>query len=537
MKLKTTLFFTFFLLSCYLVHAQNKSFTTHLPIIYLNTNGQQIPDDPKIDATMEIAWKGNGLDNSTSDPKNHFKGNIAIEIRGSSSQMFPKKSYGLELRDPSGADMDFPLLGLPEEEDWILYAPYTDKSLIRNVLTFTLVHKMSDTYASRCRLVELFLNDEYEGIYVLMEKIKRDSERVDIANLKPEDISGEELTGGYIIKIDKQTGSGGDGWSSNYPSYNNSHTFYQYEYPGSDEIQPEQKNYIQNYIDDFETAVKNLLHSEQNGYQNYMNLETFYDYAIVNELSKNIDGYRLSAFLNKDKNGKLNAGPIWDHNLAFGNADYYNAWSANGLIVFQNIGDDYWQVPFWWRTLMGDNVFINPLRCRWETLRKNVLTEENILGIIDSLTTYMGSAVDRNFERWPILNEYVWPNYYVGNNYPNEIKWLKDWVKLRLTRLDIEMPGICVGNTGVPGLEDNPFVFYPNPFTTELHLKIESKNDTGFKLLIYSLNGAVVSAKKLSSTTGENSYNLSLPELNSGVYIYHITQGDVEISKGKLVKL
>ncbi|MBT6006456.1 MAG: spore coat protein CotH, partial [Prolixibacteraceae bacterium] len=271
---------------------QNQYFTTKLPIVFINTDGQEILDNPRIVADLEIAWKENDEPNNTNDAKTHFNGKITIEIRGSSSQMFPKKSYGFELKDSLWEDMDFPLLGMPEEEDWILYAPYSDKSLIRNVLTFSLANQLGN-YVPQCRFVELFVNNEYVGIYVLMEKIKRDKNRVDIAKLKVEDIDGEELTGGYIIKIDKTTGSGGDGWFSEYFNKNNTKTFYQYEYPDTEDIQSAQKEYIQNYINEFETAVYYEDYDAETGYPSFINTNTFFDYIILNELSKNVDGYRL----------------------------------------------------------------------------------------------------------------------------------------------------------------------------------------------------------------------------------------------------
>jgi len=536
MKLKT-LFFAAIILSAFEVISQNKSFTTKLPIVYLNTNGQTIPDDPKISAQLEIAWKGEGTSNSTSDSHSHFSGRIAIEVRGSSSQTFPKKSYGFELRDANNQDMDFPLLDLPGEEDWILYAPYSDKSLLRNVLIFTLANQLGGAYASQCRLVELFLNNQYEGIYVLMEKIKRGTDRVDIAKLKADDVSGEDLTGGYIVKIDKQTGSGGDGWWSQYPNTNNSRSFYQYDYPKADEIQPAQKTYIQNYVYDFETAIKNLWHDDQKGYQNYMNLETFYDFAIMNELTRNVDSYRLSTFLNKDKNGKLNAGPIWDYNLAFGNADYYDGWRTYGLVVFQDIGEDYWQVPFWWKKLMADPEFTDPMRCRWEELRESVLSEDHILGVVDSLISYLGSAADRNFERWPILSEYVWPNYYIGQTYQNEINWMKNWISSRLERVDFELPGDCTLSSVSELADKFSMSFYPNPFQNELNLKILSRENNSCRLTVFSLNGMIVTEKEFSVISGENRFHFSFPALNSGVYFYRLTQGDQELNSGKLVKL
>lgn len=156
-------------------------------------------------------------------------------------------------------------------------------------------------YAPRCRFVELFLNGKYHGLYVLMGKIKRDKNRVDIANLKAEDISGEELTGGYIVKIDKTTGSGGSGWYSHYKNSMEKTTYFQYEEPESDEIKPEQEQYIQNCFHDFETAVYNKNFDPENGYQKYIDINSFMDYMIINEISKNVDGYRLSAFSIKIK--------------------------------------------------------------------------------------------------------------------------------------------------------------------------------------------------------------------------------------------
>jgi hypothetical protein len=183
-----------------------------LPIIIINTNGTSIPDEPKVSADMGIIDNFSGVNNVT-DTWNGYSGKIGIEIRGSSSQMFPKKQYGVELQDINGNDLKASLLGLPPEEDWILFAPYNDKSLIRDALAYNLGRKMG-RYASRSRFCELVLNGQYEGVYVLLEKIKRDSHRVDISDLDPDENSGDDLTGGYILKIDKTTGNGDAGWSS-----------------------------------------------------------------------------------------------------------------------------------------------------------------------------------------------------------------------------------------------------------------------------------------------------------------------------------
>ena len=133
-----------------------------LPQVFVNTNGQEIPDEPKIIAEMSIENKGELT----------YEGFIGIEIRGQSSQMFPKKQYGFETRDSENEDLDVSLLGLPEEEDWILHAPYSDKSLIRNALIYDLSRDIG-RYSSRLVFVELILNNIYDGLYILMEKLKK----------------------------------------------------------------------------------------------------------------------------------------------------------------------------------------------------------------------------------------------------------------------------------------------------------------------------------------------------------------------------
>ncbi len=516
--------------------AQNKTFTTNLPIVFLNTNGKAIVDDPRVIVEMEIAWKGEGKTNTTSDPRTHFSGDINIEIRGSTSQQFPKKSFGFELKNEEGKDMDFPLLGMPEEEDWILYAPYSDKTLIRNVLALTLASQISDVYVPRCRFVELFINEKYHGVYVLMEKIKRDKNRVDIAKLKAGDIEGEELTGGYIIKIDKITGSGGDRWYSKRKNSNGARTYYQYEYPKFDKITPEQKQYIEKYFDDFETAVFNKNHDEQTGYMSFIHPESFFDMIIINELSKNIDGYRLSTFLYKDKNDKLTAGPLWDYNLAFGNANYHNGWDTRFLQVFELLGKDLRKNPFWWTVLMRDSVFTNPFKTRWQELRKNQLSEERVLAVADSLINLLGQAADRNFERWPILGEQVVPNYFVGDTYESEVNWLKSWITDRLVNLDDRLPGIGKV-TDSPVLNVGLSKIYPNPFNQKITVQIQAECSSLCYFRLLTVNGQVVKDVQFNVSKGFSSFEINTGNLQNGVYIYQLQNGDAGVSIGKIIKL
>ncbi|HMR57666.1 MAG TPA: CotH kinase family protein, partial [Cyclobacteriaceae bacterium] len=163
-----------------------QTLSSNLPIVVINTAGATILDDPKIVADMGIIDNGPGQRNSVTDTYNNYSGKIGIEIRGSSSQSFPKKQYSIELRDATGEGVSAPLLGLPPEEDWVLFAPYNDKTLMRDVLAYKIGRDLN-RYAPRTRFCELVLNGNYEGIYVLIEKIKRDNNRVDINKLNPDE--------------------------------------------------------------------------------------------------------------------------------------------------------------------------------------------------------------------------------------------------------------------------------------------------------------------------------------------------------------
>lgn len=527
--------FRILFLNCYLAvsffqaNAQVEFTSSNLPIIIVNTNGQPIPDEPKIDAEISIINNGSDERNDLTDPY-EYTGKIAIERRGSSSQdLFPKKQYGFELRNEFGEDMDTTLLGMPGEEDWILFAPYDDKSLIRDVLAYKLGNDMSN-YAPRTRFCELVLNDEYMGVYVLIEKIKRDKNRVDIAKLNPDEISGDDVTGGYIIKIDKSTGNGGEGWASKYPPNKRGGTqqvFFMYEYPKDSEITPEQKQYIQQYVNDFETTLKSKNFRDPNtGYRNFVDLPSFIDFFLINELTKNVDAYRLSTFFHKQKDsdgGKLVMGPIWDYNLGFGNADYCTQGNPEGFVYRFNqlCPDDWWLVPFWWERFLQDYRFRNQLRVRWDELRQGPFQTQVILDYIDSVANVLDESQQRNFVRWPVLGIYVWPNYYYGDTYDEEIDWLKNWVVNRLNWLDGNIPEY----REILGLEDQENSLasvYPNPFSDHLNLELILNKASKAIIRVYNSYGKELSSYQHTFSPGNNEF--SIPEIprTRGVYFLQI---------------
>ena len=435
------------------------SFNNKVPIIFINTKGNTIVNEPKVSSIMQIQIGDTIV----------FKSNIGIEYRGSTSfRLFDQKSYGIELRDINDNDTDSAIMDFPKQSDFILYAPANDKSLIRNTLIYDLSNQIN-MYATRTKYVQLHIDGEYLGLYVLMEKIKRDKNRVNITKMSATDNDGTAVTGGYIIKIDKSAGDNTlIGWDADavytesqsfrsaYDQNGNKiiytpfgpkksqETYFMYEYPKYDAITEVQKRYLQTYIQDFE----NILLSENfsnpiNGYSKYIDINSFIDFIILNEFAYNPDAYRLSTFMNKERIGKLKMGPIWDFNLGFGNDD--RSTFSNGATWMFNYNNYYpsdtWLINFWWKKLISDPAFTDRLKTRWIELRANKLSLININNTIDKHIALlrMNNSIDKHFEKWKILGVKLPFNNFVGKTHQEEIDFLKSWIEKRLNWMDVEM--------------------------------------------------------------------------------------------------
>lgn len=430
---------------------------SEIPYFVINSFGKRIINEPKVAGSLEVFVNEQSV----------FSNPLGIEIRGSSSQrIFPKLSYGIEFWNGRGDDVSIEILGLTKEEDWILNGPYSDKTHLRNVLLFDLSNAIG-RWAPKTRFAELHLNGAYRGAYVFMEKIKQGSGRLDIEPMGTSVTTGAELTGGYILKIDKTSGDIGNdednvaayseafGFRSKYSPNESIHsfepygtkrgieTYFLYEYPRAELINSAQKNYVQQYINDFEDAlVEEDFSDDSRMYENYIDVNSFVDFFILNELSANPDAYRLSTYLHKRQNGKLAMGPAWDFNLAFGN----DARSTTDTWMYQyNNGNpnNLWLVHFWWGKLLEDSKFRQAIKRRWGALRANELSQIVIETKIDDWITYLASngVIDRNFTRWPVLGEKLPFNNFVGNSYEEEIDYVKDWIQQRATWMDSEIQG------------------------------------------------------------------------------------------------
>ena len=503
--------------------------TSTLPIVIISTNNITIPNTPKIDGFMGIIDNGAGQINNVNNPFNEFYGQIAIETRGSSSAGFPAKSYGLETRGPDSVNYNASIFDWPIDNDWILYAPYTDKSLIRNVLTFKLGNETGN-YAPRTKLCELILNDEYVGVYVFMERIKVNPGRVGIDKLDYADTLDNHLTGGYIVKIDKTTSGGIVAWTSPYTAAlpSNSPINYQLHDPSIDLIHPLQEQYIQSYVSAWETALAGPNFSDpQIGFRAYADEGSFIDYMLLNEISKNVDGYRISTFLYKERfseGGKLVAGPLWDFNLGWGNANYCQGGNTTGWeINFNSVCGGALVNPFWWSRMLQDSVYANRVNCRWLELRATILDSTVLMNYIDSMSLALTLPAQRTYTKWPILGTYVWPNNFIGQTYLEEMNYLKTWTSSRLVWMDNNMFGTC-SSLGTKPIAEDPIRIFPNPGKDEIYIDGLTNNSA---IIVRDCHG-----KTVIETSSQNyTFLLNTSFLESGVYFICLPQINSRIYK------
>jgi hypothetical protein len=518
-------------------------FSSNLPIVVIRTNGQAIVDEPKVTVDMGLISNPAGRRNSLSDPRNGYDGKIGIELRGQSSMGFPMKSYTIELRTAAGASQDLSILGMEKESDWVLYATYLDKTLMRNFLAYTLSREMGN-WAANCRYVELFLDDQYQGIYVFMEKIKRHSARVDIPRMSATDVAGDAVTGGYIFSLDKEP----NGWFSPYvpPFATNSATRqFSYVYPKPGDIVQAQKDYIRSYVDSFEAALRGpQFQDPEKGVRRFADIPSFIDYLVINELSRNVDGYRLSTYLHKSRNSidrRIHAGPVWDHDLSFRNADYCSGSDISGWAYrFNNVcpGDGAGLVPFWWERLMTDTAFLGALNCRWKTLRQTTLGLERINTLIDSVSNLLAEAQQRHFTRWPILGVYVWPNPKpIATSYKEEVALLKSWIASRVGWLDDNMPrtGLCA--TSLPPFQGElSLSVYPNPILGAGQLVIDARDFSRFDMRVTDMNGRILLRSRIEARVGRNLIPLNAGAWAAGVYLVTLYPEKGEPYRFRVVK-
>lgn len=425
---------------CFSLLSFAQTFTdSNLPIVVIETdNHVTIPDEPKVLATMKIIWHQDGSRNYLSDINNpeflNYDGRIGIEIRGSSSQMLSKKPYGLEtLQSDDVTNNNVSILGMPKENDWVLNSLAFDQTGMRDVISYELSEKLGQ-YTPRRVYCEVVINDDYKGLYVFMEKIKADDNRVNI-----------DKDGGYITKADRADNGDPAAWTM--PCYGGgwwggSSTTFVHHYPKPEDITTEQHNYIKNVF--FNLADQSHSHnvSIENSIPSIIDVSTFVDFMILGEFSSNVDVYELSTFFHKDNRGKLRAGPIWDYNLTYGHDEFG---SRSRYDVWQFDNDDN-NGPKFWKDLFDTDEFRCHFAKRWfeVTAEGNPLDYNEISNRMDEIDVLITEAVGRDNQRWHKMQQHT-----------SEIQSMKTWIQQRINWLnqnigsydncdDIDLPPLVI---------------------------------------------------------------------------------------------
>jgi hypothetical protein len=346
-----------------------------------------IPDDPKVPARLRMPG---------------FRGRIAIERRGQSSQMFPKVSYAIELRDGRGGDREAALLGMPADADWVLYAPYNDKTLMRNVVAYATARWLG-RYAARTRFVELRLDGRYHGVYVLIERLELGEDRV----------AGEasfEFTFPFQAR-------------SKAPSFRTPvlRRPIVWEDPERGDLSRRRARAIARPV----RAAERALYGPGR-WRDHIEPASAVDFALLNELFKNEDGFHASTYMALHGDGRLRLGPLWDLDIAMGNSSYGPSRRLAGWMLAERD---------WAERLYRDRTFTRAMARRWRELRRAGLRRE-VGAIVTRSRAALRGEVRRNFRRWPVLDEVVWPNPVARGTYGAELRFLRTWLNRRITWID-----------------------------------------------------------------------------------------------------
>lgn len=431
--------------------------STNLPIVWIDVNGVMIDREERITGRMKIIHNGDGMLNyadTVAHPGQHidYEGYIAIRYRGHSSfSLSDKKPYSFHTMtapiEEGGSKKKVELLGMGKDNKWCFLAPYSDRSLIRDIMAFEFAKPWME-YTPQGRFCEVYLDGIYYGVYQLCEVVSKGKYRT---NLPDPGEEGDELTGGYIMQVDRNEGSvytskhhpvRTTGWD-----ITDRYIRFQFQTPDTEDITTAQRRYITGRIDEMENAFASSNYMDPEvGYRKYIDITSFADYQLMMELSHNIDGYRLSAkfFKRRDSVDARFKMVIWDFNIAFGNSRFAGFQTDNWIYNYNNdlySAGEVNLIPFWWYKLNKDPDYTSLLKERWELFRRNNLRDDRWMATVDSLANVLTSygAEERNDAARPRWGKYIWPNYHIPSSYDDEIAFLKQWITDRIAWMDQQL--------------------------------------------------------------------------------------------------
>jgi len=421
------------------------NFRSTLPVMILHNFGLgPVPvNKARQFVVMQTFEPKGGFTSITNAPDDAEAG--SFHVRGSSTAVASdagKSSFFLKIQDAFEDKKTIELMGLPNESDWVLYAPNGfEPALIHNPLAFEFARQQGE-YASRFRFFELYLKDDtgspgaitsadYHGVMVLEEKIKRDVNRINISELEPEHLTAPEITGGYMFSIDRTapgesqllvTG-GGLNWIE----------------PDYDEMilpaRAPQVNYIRTYFNDFATALTSPNWTNPvTGYNAYIDVNSWVTRHLHEVITFNVDALRLSGYLYKDRNKKIEYGPAWDYDRTQGSTDGRDANPRTWRSQAGDLGTDFFNFTPWWGRLFQSPDFWQRWIDRYQDFRETVYHRTNVIRTIDSVVAQVQEAQPRDFAKWP--RNLRTATGGGGGTYATEILWKKTWYSNRLDFID-----------------------------------------------------------------------------------------------------
>ncbi|WP_430503377.1 CotH kinase family protein [Micromonospora trifolii] len=418
--------------------AQNVTTAHDLPVVLIDSYGAGRPDREYFDATtMIFEPTGGGTTSLAAAPT--LSTRAGFRLRGNSSATFEKTPFRVEFWDNENDDADHPVLGMPADSDWVLRGPFPDKALIREALVYDLGREMG-LPAPRYAFAEFYLNtdaapvgaSDYMGVYMFMETIKNSKDRLDLKQLDEDDVTLPKIQGGYIWKFEWMAAE-----EPTLPCTGPAATCWNYlEVADPSPLQPQQRDWLRGHIQEF----NDVLHSSNfadptTGYRKYIDVDSFIDLMIVNELSREMDAYVRSSHFYKDRDSKIFAGPLWDFDLSFGVGGFFANDQVSG---WQHQQTRQPSANDWFAQLLRDPAFVNQARSRWQTLRRGLLSDAALQTRVNALATPLTNAAQRNFQRWPNLTAPTVSFFRTPTSptWQGQVQVMRDWMLRRAAWLD-----------------------------------------------------------------------------------------------------
>ena len=515
---------------------------TGLPIVYLKTD-----DAASIDSKDDYVRGDTSVDGGRNF--DDFA-EVSMKIRGRGNSTWythPKKPFQMKLDDKAE------FLGMPNDKKWLFLAEYSDKTMLRNKISFEMGYLSNLDWTPQGRFAEVYINDEYNGTYNITQKVEESDNRVplgdvgylleldQLSRLDFDDVYFDSVvTDKFIVNIKEPN------LDLNSPEYvyvntlindfeksisdsNSMSSYFVVEETTSENVWDINLSQTMTLIPDSEYTVSFKARSSINrtiiaglglyhdpwtnvgepvglttawqtfslsqtttdfgddrsrilfdmggdqggqvwiddvsvltsdgtelvtnggfqsggagweggaataenikthpvgaeGYAEYIDVDSFVDWFLISEITKNVDSMFFSSmFLNVMPGEKIKMGPLWDFDLSFGNVDYADSRYAEG-----------WWVKYhpWYERLFQDPAFVEKVKTRFTYFRSN---QDFILNKIDTYAEQLKWAQQENNDKWQTIGQYVWPNPVVFDTYQEEVGHMKDWYVNRMNWLD-----------------------------------------------------------------------------------------------------